>query len=283
MNQSKPLCWTAALLCSLALVANAHPQPREAASTAAPSDIRQALHSSILNEERRFLIRLPNRYVSDASVRYPVLFKLESADGLKRYDNLIVVVLPNARDQRNRDMTPASLHQEYDPEGKMGTGEMGRGDRFLDFLEQELIPHIDAKFRTTTPRVLAGHSRGALLVLQSLLSKPDLFQARFIFSAPLMRDEQRLIVDTRKFLTENPGHRSFVYFNWGEEENPGMNASCLAMKELLTERAPKGLRWVIEHARGANHQQTPLLALPAALNQLFGAERSAANQAAPDR
>lgn len=255
------------LLGSIVSVANAQPS--------AP-DVDQVLRSTVLKEERRFRIRLPRHYSPDATTRYPVLFKLESEDGLARYDNLIVVVIPNARGQRNRDMTPASLHQEYDPDGKMGSGEMGQGDRFLDFIEQELIPHIDRQYRTTPPRVLAGHSRSALLVLQSLLSKPDLFQARFIFSAPLMRDEQRLIVDTRTFLAQHPDHRSFVYFNWGENENPGMNQSSLVMRQLLTEQAPKGLRWVIERAPGANHQETPVLALPAALKHLFAAGGSPA-------
>src|SRR6185436_14646765 len=89
--------------------------------------------------------------------------------------DLIVVAIPNGRGMRNRDLTPASLHQEGNEDGSMGTGEMGRGDRFLDFLQQELIPYVEKQYRTTQERILAGHSRGALLVLESLLSKPDLF------------------------------------------------------------------------------------------------------------
>lgn len=148
---------------------------------------------------------------------------------------------------------------------------MGRGDRFLDFLQHELIPYINQHYRTTPERILAGHSRGALLVLQSLLSKPDLFRARFVFSAPLMRDEQRLVADARTFFKSNPGLKSFLYFNWGEAENEGMNKSYQAMKTLLTQDAPKGLRWTIERARAADHQQTPLAALPSALREYFAA------------
>jgi hypothetical protein len=57
--------------------------------------------------------------------------------------------------------------------------------------------------------------------------------------------------------------------NWGESENPGMGQSYSAMKQLLTEQAPRGLSWVVERARGADHQQTPVLALPSALRELF--------------
>jgi hypothetical protein len=80
-----------------------------------------------------------------------------------------------------------------------------------------------------------------------------------------MRDEQRLIVDTRKFFREHPETKSFLYCNWGENENEGMNRSYQAMRLLLAGEAPKGLRWTIERARAADHQQTPIIALPSAL------------------
>jgi predicted alpha/beta superfamily hydrolase len=252
-----------------------------------PPYLEQTLPSTLLGEDRRILIRLPRHYALDTTTRYPVLYKLDGDNQFQRYDDsidilhsfdampdMILVAMPNARGQRNRDLTPAGLHQESGPDGTMGTGEMGRGDRFLDFIERELIPYIDRNYRTTPQRVFAGHSRGGLLVLQSLLSKPDLFQARFMFSAPLMRDEQRLIVDTRKFFDEHPDHRSFLYCNWGEQENEGMSQSYAAMKTLLTSKAPKGLRWTIERARAADHQQTPIIALPSALYEFFAGDRS---------
>lgn len=231
---------------------NCHAQ--QSPATKPPSEL--ILKSALLSEDRRVLVRLPRHYQLDTAARYPVLYKLDGDNQLARYDNtvdiltsldvmpdLIIVALPNGRGMRNRDLTPASLHQDGNEKGEMGTGEMGRGDRFLDFIEQELIPYVEANYRTTYERILAGHSRGALLVLQSLISKPDLFQARLMFSAPLMRDEQRLIADTRTFFREHPRATSFLYCNWGEKENEGMNRSYEAMKALLRADAPAGLRW----------------------------------------
>jgi len=90
----------------------------------------------------------------------------------------------------------------------------------------------------------------------------------------LTRDERRLVVDTRTFLAEHPEHRSALYLNWDEAENEGMNASAAAMKQLLCERAPKALRWAIERAPGADHQATPALAFPSALQWLFAGDAS---------
>ena len=261
-------CLAAAMVCLL----------ETRAQPSAPGRVTQlTMQSAVLSEERRILIRLPRRYEADQAVRYPVLYKLDGDNQLQRYDDsidvlhsagampdVLVVAIPNAPGQRNRDLTPASLHQD-----ETAGGPMGRGDRFLDFIERELIPLVESRYRTAPPRIFAGHSRGALLVLQSLLSKPGLFQARFLFSAPLMREDQRLIVDTRKFLKEQRSHKSFLYGNWGEAENEGMSQSYAAMKSLLTSDAPKGLRWTLHRARGADHQQTPVLALPAALFEFF--------------
>jgi predicted alpha/beta superfamily hydrolase len=261
------------------------------------SGIRQpaqlVLKSSLLSEERRILVRLPRRYEIDAAARYPVLYKFDGDNQLSRYDesvdvlssidvipDLIIVAIPNGRGMRNRDLTPASLHQDGTESGAMGTGEMGRGDRFLDFLEQDLIPYVEANYRTTQERILAGHSRGALLVLQSLLSKPELFRARLMFSAPLMRDEQRMVTDTLKFLRDHPETNSFLYCNWGENENQGMTRSYHAMKTVLTTAAPTGLRWTIERARAADHQGTPMLALPAGLYDYFAVTKTLSNRTA---
>jgi predicted alpha/beta superfamily hydrolase len=245
--------------------------------------LEEKLPSTILQENRYLQVRLPPGYTASGTTRYPVLFKLDGDNGVERYHDVvtnlsragtmpevIVVAIANGQGQRNRDMTPPSLHQEAGlAEGKMGSGPMGQGDRFLEFMEKELIPLIDRNYRTTGQRILAGHSRSALLVLHSLLTKPELFQARFIFSAPLTRDEQRMIADTKAFLATAPNHRSFVYFNWGEKEIEGMQRSRVAMEALLRERAPAGLKWLIESAPGADHQATPLAAIPRALEAAF--------------
>lgn len=275
------------LLVIVSSLAMAEVRAAEAGAAATPPAARyvpEKLQSAILGEERRAIVRLPRGYDRDATARHPVLFKLDGDGGLKSYEEaldalgttgaapgVILVVIPNGRGQRERDMTPASLHQDADPTGKMGTGEMGRGDRFLEFLDKELVPLIDQRYRTSPVRILAGHSRSALLVVQSLISQPGLFQGRFIFSAPLLRDEQRLITDLRQSLAAQAGLQSFVYFNWGESENAGMSHSCTLVQQLLTEKAPTKLRWVIERSRGADHQTTPLLAIPSALQEFFAA------------
>src|SRR5215468_8372660 len=141
----RPLLLLAALGLAASSKSLAQPNP------AMRQPLQLTMQSSLLAEERRILVRLPRRYEVDTSARYPVLYKFDGDNQLDRYDDcvdvlnsmdaipdLIVVAIPNGRGLRNRDLTPASLHQDGNENGEMGTGEMGRGDRFLDFVEREL-------------------------------------------------------------------------------------------------------------------------------------------------
>lgn len=89
------------------------PVPASAESGARAPYTIERLHSTILNEDRVALIRLPRHYQRDTSTRYPVLLKLDGDSGLERYDaaidilscaevipDLIVVAIPNARGAR---------------------------------------------------------------------------------------------------------------------------------------------------------------------------------------
>ena len=278
------LAWIVAVV---AMGGAAHAQPSPSTPSAAPGPFAESIvQSAVLSEPRRIIVRLPRHYARDATRRFAVLYKLDGTNGLTQFDetigalhgrdlmpDVIVVAIPNASGMRNRDLTPPTLHQDGGEDGTKGTGDMGRGDRFLEFIRAELIPHIDRTYRTTGERLLAGHSRGALLVMHSLISDPDLFAGRFLFSAPLTRDGARLLDEARAFLHARSSLRTFVYFNWGGAENEGMQRSSDRMVALLEERAPPGLRWVAERAPGADHQAMATVALPDALSKYFATTR----------
>lgn len=57
--------------------------------------------------------------------------------------------------------------------------EQGGAPAFHDFLRNELIPEIEARYRTDpSRRVLFGQSRGGYMVLYSAFTEPDLFWGR---------------------------------------------------------------------------------------------------------
>jgi predicted alpha/beta superfamily hydrolase len=125
----------------------------------------------------------PVVYVLDAPWDFPLVAGLltgQSADGL--VPELIVVgitwggVAPNYDTLRMRDFTPTKSGTVYP--------DSGNGPRFLAFLRQELIPFIDAEYRTTKgDRGLVGSSAGGLFGLYALFQDPGLF-GRYVLTSP---------------------------------------------------------------------------------------------------
>lgn len=144
------------------------------------------LTSSILGEVRRITIALPPSFSrTGADRRYPVAIVLDgestvvpatvvsselARNGL--IPELIVVAIENTN--RIRDLTPPGLSVS-------GSDLNQGGDRFLDFIERELLPAVDRQFRGGQPRLLLGHSSGGILAVMRRRHAP-----RFEASSRLM-------------------------------------------------------------------------------------------------
>ena len=91
------------------------------------------------------------------------------------------------------------------------------GDKFLDFIESELIPLMNKSYRTTDFKILAGHSIGGLLVLHSFQSRPQLFQAHFAFSPAVWWGGRETLLATKRFIKTEPLLDNYLYLNIGNE------------------------------------------------------------------
>src|ERR1051325_1125715 len=155
---------------------------------------RFTVHSKILSEDRPYWVYLPRSYFSKtvAPKSYPVMYLLDgdahfhSASGVVQFmssgingnvqiPELIVVAIPNTH--RTRDLTPTHSLLGTDGKEEQSFSSSGGGDAFLKFLEGELIPLIEGKYRTAPYRLLVGHSFGGTLAIHALESKPNTFQA----------------------------------------------------------------------------------------------------------
>src|SRR5262245_21965893 len=76
-------------------------------------------------------------------------------------------------DLRVRDLTPVRVETAE----RGGSRQTGGAPEFLKFIQTELIPIIEADYRTNPAvRVLAGHSLGGLFALYVLFHEPKLFK-----------------------------------------------------------------------------------------------------------
>ncbi len=241
--------------------------------------ITSKLSSQALGEEREVIVYLPESYGREPERRYPVVYVLDgssqdihtaqSAALMARIGvmpELIVVGLPNVSGKgRQRDYTPPFMVQDVD----QPDSPMGEADRFLSFLKTELIPKIESEYRTAPFRMLAGHSRGGLLVCYSLLADPHLFDARFAHSPALWRDETILATKLAEFLSANPNLDGFFYLSIGSEENDKMMAAYQQTRSVLAQARVTGLRWQSDVVTGATHTSNGEMATPLGFKALY--------------
>src|SRR5262247_1145045 len=230
--------------------------------------VERKIHSTILNEERRAIIHLPRNYSKDALQKYPVMYVLDgtsqdqhTADKIAILSDAglipeaIVVGLPNTRGNRERDQTPPFMRTNVDDQ----YSPYGAADKFLSFIEKELIPFIDSDYRTSGYRTLSGNSRGGLFVLYSLIEKPDLFQARFCYSAPVWRFDNLMVKKTVEFLRSSSGLNSFLYMSVGEKETERIIDGFKTMIDALKKNSRKNFKWVAHYTPHAVHQDNALI------------------------
>lgn len=240
------------------------------------SVIQDRLNSTILNEEREVIIYLPRNY--DSTKKYPVMYVLDGSSQAGQIANkysvlsaigyipeTIIAGLPNTSEKgRERDYTPPFMRTDNDDI----KSPWGEGDKFLAFMEKELFSFMKKNYSVSSDCYIAGNSRGGLLVMYSLLSKPDLFQARFCFSSPFWRQNNILISKASDFFNVKDTLPGFLFMSAGAAETDNIKSGLKNMTALLVEKAPKGLIWHSELTRTADHQNNAQISASIAIGKL---------------
>ncbi len=233
---------TVFVTCSVTALAQAPPTPTISSFT---------IKSAVLGEDRVILVRTPAGY--DASkISYPVLYMTDgdnhiahtsgSIDFLARNGRMseaIIVGIPNT--DRTRDLSPSK------PKNTGATGApqfptAGGADNFLKFIETELIPEVNKRYRVTPYRILAGHSLGGLFTVHAMLTKPDLFQSYIAASPALNWDNQLAIKRAEEFFKNRKEFNATLFMTLANE--PGeLEDAFHQMKQLLAKTQVTGFEW----------------------------------------
>jgi predicted alpha/beta superfamily hydrolase len=162
--------------------------------------------SEVMGEGRSYAVYLPPSY-SDEAQRFPVIYvldgdetRLRGMSGLveslstenleKQIPECIIVAIPNT--DRVRDLTPTNTLYFFRDQQSDELASSGGAARFLDFLAEELIPHVDAAYRTTDTRVLVGESYGGLFAADAFLRGQGMFSHYLITDATYIWDNNYL-------------------------------------------------------------------------------------------
>lgn len=240
-------------------------------------------HSKVLKEDRIVLIRLPRGY-QESKRRFQVLYLLDAEfffqqavsavqflsewrylGGGHRIPQLIIVGIVNV--DRNRDYTPTY----YPVHGPSRFPTSGGGEKFLKFLETELIPLINARCRTQPYKIISGWSFGGLFTVHTFLEKPDLFEAYLAVSPSLWWDNQLPVKRAAALIKQSKISAKPLVVTLGEGEMAGDMGRSVnrGFVPLMKKNSIKGLAFTYVKIPDASHSFAPYKAFYEGLQALY--------------
>ncbi len=234
-----------------AVIAVAQSQP---CKSTVSGDLRfHQLTSKIFNNTRTIRVLLPPGYDAPENKdrRYPVLYLL---DGQNLFDACLSDVSHNewqvdeiGYQLMNSKAIPPMIFVGIDHAGKdraheylpykdfIGSPDMEEpaGKKFPDFLTTEVMPLVDANYRTLkghNSTGLGGSSYGGVATLYALMAKPQVFGYGLIESPTLWIGMGELVRDTNPFIALP--NKVFIGFGGKESGEPAIS-KLIALVHLL--------------------------------------------------
>ncbi len=225
-----------------------------------PNTEVRLLHSHEAQIAYKLYISLPQSY--RASTRsYPVVYMLDAdyafalakniCDHIAERNQLPELLLvaiaydgpPNYRLHRTRDYTPTKvLAGGYGPEYQKHSG---GGEKFRDFIREELQPFIESNYRVTDERTFVGHSYGGLFGAWLAFTQPELFSHYVLVSPSLWYDEHLLFRIEKEFAAQHDTLAIKLHLSVGAREinaERNMVADLQKFAAQIERRNYKGLK-----------------------------------------
>jgi len=154
------------------------------------------IHSRVLNQDRRIYIHVPELDSADIIKALPVLYLLDGENHfhiLSAYIEYLrhwqvippIIVVGIVSVDRVKDLTPTNSLISFDGKVSSYYKTSGGNEPFFNFIQKELMPYIEANYKTSSFKIFAGHSFGGLTAINCMLTRPAMFDAYIAISPSL--------------------------------------------------------------------------------------------------
>lgn len=241
-----------ALFCGLALVSCQKSRPASNEIVVGETIIVPSRH---LNEDMVIDVGLPSGY-AETSERYPVLVTCQShflhvsgiAADLAFKNSAPELIVASVRNYSSGDLIPEMME---------GHPDSGGADRFIAFFRDELVPALDARYRTRPFRIFTSGSFGGGFAVYMFLTQPGVFNA-CLAATPAIDYEggSTLIMDNLpSYLARNSYQDRFLYL--GVENEPLLLSLLERFVGVLKGSGPAGAKWEYHAFLDEDHGSIP--------------------------
>jgi predicted alpha/beta superfamily hydrolase len=235
------------------------------------------VYAGQLHENRQIQIALPASYQKYPNQKYPVLYVLDgetqfafvsavvsklSKTPYPDIPEMIVVGIVNT--ERSRDLTP-TVRQEKTMSQEQANkiqGATGGNMAFFDFLENDVMNHIEKNYRTTGYNVLIGHSFGGISALNHLLNGQKNIQAYIVHDPSIWWDSEVMLKRYQAFKGKTFENKKIFLTQVGQSENT-QNLSdhyqgIQAFNQYMSRQPFKGVDYQYAQYEGEDHGSVPM-------------------------
>jgi predicted alpha/beta superfamily hydrolase len=250
--------------------------------------IRIKFNSRIMGEERTIWIRVPASYneASSSTQTYPVIYVLDgksaffpvtgvvsfmSEEDHVNYQIPEMIVVGVDTENRFRDLTPnkstkqANGEESKTPEQKLMMSGSGGGEKFLNFMKEEVFTYIEKNYRTNPFRIYVGHSLGGLTATYTFLKHPDLFNATISIDPSLWWDGAKYVNEAPELLKKMPKDQIRKYYvsvidssSYGGSLQFHTNA-IFNIGKAMENVSSKNIQYKVDYIANTDHSSIPML------------------------
>ncbi|WP_278356398.1 MULTISPECIES: alpha/beta hydrolase [Idiomarina] len=229
------------------------------------------MESKLLDEGITARVELPESYEHSDSFQYPVLLVM---DGSTQFEHIagnvnflstfsivpeMIVVGVSARNRLKR-FTHTKMEAYAD--------RSGGAEQYTQFLQDELMPALQKKYRVSPYTVVTGHSLSGLYTSYLATHHSDSINAAISVSPSLWWDDFALINDIKvaEQEAEKPAVRWFV--SMANEPNE-MAESYERLLNVLEAKPESAFNWESKQFPSETHDSTPLIGNVEGLKSVF--------------
>lgn len=218
--------------------------------------IRHSVDTQFEDQNGMITVHLPESYGASTDRTYPVLYIPAGRRLNSRVIRDTLEDMTDAGEAPGVIVVTSNAYYRALPASDT-TDSNGAAPEYLVHVRDELIPFIDAEYRTSSERWINGFSSTGIFLVYAMVEAPDLFTG-YIFQSPAFDDAwldyTLATLRTRFAMTGTKPIRVFMGIGDRDTRND-RQAGFSAVQTLVDSSAPAGVNWHSQSFPDKRHEE----------------------------